>query len=54
MADVLADRGTNALVVRGSDGLDEVTIFADTEVWDATRGGAVHPRQHSARGNWRV
>ena len=42
MADVLAGRGTNALVVRGSDGLDEVTIFADTEVWDATRGGAVH------------
>lgn len=41
MADVLAGRGTNALVVRGSDGLDEVTIFADTQVWDATRGRAV-------------
>lgn len=41
MADVLAARGTNALVVRGSDGLDEVTIFADTEVWDATRERAV-------------
>ncbi len=41
MADVLAARGTNALVVRGSDGLDEVTIFADTEVWDATRDRAV-------------
>lgn len=41
MADVLAGRGTNALVVRGSDGLDEVTIFADTEVWDATRERAV-------------
>ena len=41
MADVLAARGTNALVVRGADGLDEVTIFSDTEVWDATRERAV-------------
>lgn len=41
MADVLASRGTNALVVRGVDGLDEVTIFSDTEVWDATRDRAV-------------
>ena len=41
MADVLAGRGTKALVVRGSDGLDEVTIFADTEVWDATGESAV-------------
>ncbi len=41
MADVLARRGTNALVVRGFDGLDEVTIFADTEVWDITRDRAV-------------
>ena len=38
MADVLANRGTKALVVRGTDGLDEVTIFADTEVWDTTAG----------------
>lgn len=41
MADVLAARGTRSLVVRGADGLDEVTIFSDTEVWDATSGGAV-------------
>jgi len=41
MADVLAARGTKALVVRGKDGLDEVTIFADTRVWDASRPGAV-------------
>lgn len=36
MADVLNDRGSSSLVVRGADGLDEVTIFSDTEVWDAT------------------
>lgn len=41
MADVLAGRGTKAMVVRGSDGLDEITIFADTEVWDATGSNAV-------------
>jgi len=38
MAQVLADRGTRALVVRGMDGLDEVTVFDATEVWDATEG----------------
>lgn len=37
MADVLAQRGTKALVVRGDDGLDEVTIFSNTSVWDATK-----------------
>lgn len=40
MAGVLAERGTRALVVRGDDGLDEITIFANTEVWDST-GGSV-------------
>ena len=41
MADVLASRGTKALVVRGDDGLDEVTISSDTRVWDASRSGGV-------------
>lgn len=41
MAQVLADRGTNALVVRGMDGLDEVTVFDATDVWDATHPGVV-------------
>lgn len=36
MAHVLADRGTRALVVRGNDGLDEISICATTRVWDAT------------------
>lgn len=34
MAGVLADRGTVGMVVRGVDGLDEVTVFDSTEVWD--------------------
>jgi anthranilate phosphoribosyltransferase len=36
MVQVLADRGTRALVVRGNDGLDEISISATTRVWDAT------------------
>ncbi len=41
MAKVLAHRGTSALVIRGRDGLDEVTIFDQTEVWDATRPSVI-------------
>lgn len=41
MAGVLAGRGTHALVVRGTDGLDEITIFADTSVWDVSTGTGV-------------
>lgn len=36
MADVLRRRGVAALVVRGEDGLDEISIAAPTRVWDAT------------------
>jgi anthranilate phosphoribosyltransferase len=36
MAGVLAERGTKALVVHGSDGLDELTVFAPSRVWDLT------------------
>lgn len=36
MVQVLADRGTRALVVRGNDGLDEISISATSRVWDAT------------------
>ncbi|MCB9412249.1 MAG: anthranilate phosphoribosyltransferase [Actinobacteria bacterium] len=38
MAQVFAGRGQRAMVVRGTDGLDEVTIGADTDVWDVTDG----------------
>ncbi len=36
MASVLAARGVCALVVRGTDGLDEISLSAPTRVWDAT------------------
>lgn len=36
MVQVMAQRGTRALVVRGNDGLDEISISATTRVWDAT------------------
>jgi anthranilate phosphoribosyltransferase len=36
MADVLCRRGVRALVVRGEDGLDEISTAAPTRVWDTT------------------
>ena len=36
MAQALLDRGTRAIVVRGEDGLDELSTSAPTRVWDAT------------------
>ncbi|MBA3488782.1 MAG: anthranilate phosphoribosyltransferase [Longispora sp.] len=33
LAEVLADRGDSALVIRGQDGLDEFTTAAPTQVW---------------------
>ena len=41
MADVLATRGVSALVVRGEDGLDELTTLSPTRVWETTSGVAV-------------
>lgn len=38
MADVLRRRGVRAMVVRGEDGLDEISTAAATSVWDATSG----------------
>jgi anthranilate phosphoribosyltransferase len=40
MAQVFADRGDTVLVVRGADGLDEITTAAPTAIWLA-RGGSV-------------
>jgi anthranilate phosphoribosyltransferase len=44
MAQVLADRGVSALVVRGDDGLDEITTTTTTSVW-VVEGGAVRRDQ---------
>ncbi|MEU5240946.1 anthranilate phosphoribosyltransferase [Streptomyces lydicus] len=41
LASVLAGRGASALVVRGHDGLDEITTAAATEVWTTTATGGV-------------
>jgi anthranilate phosphoribosyltransferase len=40
MAGVLAARGTSALVFRGNDGLDELSVSAPSRVW-VVRGGEV-------------
>lgn len=39
LASVLADRGDTALVVRGDDGLDEITTTTTTTVWRAGPAG---------------
>jgi len=39
LAAVLAERGATALVVRGRDGLDEITTADATDVWAASRDG---------------
>jgi len=38
MAQVLAGRGCSALVVRGDDGLDEITVSSTTSVWLVSGG----------------
>ncbi|HEV7974987.1 anthranilate phosphoribosyltransferase [Amycolatopsis sp.] len=38
MADVFATRGANVLVVRGDDGLDEITTTTTTSVWVVSGG----------------
>ena len=38
MAGVLAERGTDALVFRGTDGLDELSVSAPSRVWVVSEG----------------
>ena len=38
MAQVLADRGVSALLFRGDDGLDELTVTTTSRVWEVTGG----------------
>ncbi|MCS6710485.1 anthranilate phosphoribosyltransferase [Brachybacterium sp. EF45031] len=40
VAEVFASRGTSALVFRGQDGLDELSVAAASDVWEV-RGGTV-------------
>ena len=42
VAEVFASRGTSALVFRGQDGLDELTVTAPSDVWEV-RGSRVRP-----------
>lgn len=43
MAGVLQTRGTRALVVHGSDGLDELTVYGPSDVWDlCSPAGTMH------------
>jgi anthranilate phosphoribosyltransferase len=44
LAEVLARRGSRALVFRGDDGLDELTTATTSAVWDARGGEVVHER----------
>ena len=41
IAEVLAARGVRALVVRGDDGLDELSTTTTSTVWDVTSGSVV-------------
>jgi anthranilate phosphoribosyltransferase len=44
LAEVLAARGTRAMVVRGEDGLDEITTSGPTAIWDVTGSRVVADR----------
>ena len=44
LAEVLAARGTRAMVVRGEDGLDEITTSGPTAIWDVTGSQVVADR----------
>ncbi|GAA3658739.1 anthranilate phosphoribosyltransferase [Streptomyces chitinivorans] len=48
MAGVLAERGTSALVFRGDDGLDELTVTGTSTVW-VVRGGEVRAETFDPR-----
>ncbi|MES4905119.1 MULTISPECIES: anthranilate phosphoribosyltransferase [unclassified Streptomyces] len=48
MAGVLAERGTSALVVRGDDGLDELTVTSTSQVW-VVEGGTVRQETFDPR-----
>lgn len=42
IAAVFASRGDHALIFRGNDGLDEITITGESQVWETFNGGVEH------------
>lgn len=42
IAAVFASRGDHALIFRGNDGLDEITITGESQVWETVDGGVEH------------
>lgn len=42
IAEVFASRGDHALIARGSDGLDEITITSSSQIWETDGGGVSH------------
>lgn len=52
MAQVFVDQGRQVLVVRGSDGLDEITVAGDTEVWESVGGDVRLDRVSPASVGW--
>ncbi len=46
MAGVLAERGTRALVFRGSDGRDKITTSGPSDVWEVRDGQVTHTQIH--------
>ncbi|MDY6051736.1 MAG: anthranilate phosphoribosyltransferase [Rothia sp. (in: high G+C Gram-positive bacteria)] len=42
IAAVFASRGDHALIFRGNDGLDEITITGASQVWETTEGAVEH------------
>ena len=52
MAQVFVDQGRQVLVVHGSDGLDEITVAGDTEVWESVSGAVRRDRVSPSAVGW--
>lgn len=54
MAQVFANQGRYAAVVRGCDGLDEITVSGDTELWEAAGGEVAEGRISPTALGWEL
>lgn len=52
MAQVFVDQGRQVLVVHGSDGLDEITVAGETDVWESVDGVVRRDRVSPAAVGW--